>query len=161
MKLGILMAGCILLAACSKEQTAPQQGAQAQSAIPAAVPTTATAPASLVGTEWTLVEIGGKPVIANSKASLSFLEAGRAAGNASCNRFTGSVEIADEKIKFGPMASTRMACVAEDVNKQEMAYLDALAHADRFRVEDGVLLIYAGGSGSPLKFKRSEPAKSN
>jgi len=46
---------------------------------------TPAAPFSLVGTEWMLADLAGTPVIANSKASLAFPEAGRVAGNGSCN----------------------------------------------------------------------------
>jgi heat shock protein HslJ len=38
-------------------------------------------PVNLTGTQWTLEEIGGKPAIEHSKATLAFLEAGRVSGN--------------------------------------------------------------------------------
>ncbi|MGB2626262.1 MAG: META domain-containing protein [Candidatus Acidiferrum sp.] len=109
---------------------------------------------SLVGTEWILTELGGTAVVPNSKASLSFLEPGRAAGNASCNRFTGSVTIAGMAIKFGQMASTRMACVDEAVSAQEYQYLKLLGEADRYEIRDNSLLIYVGDSDKPLRFSR-------
>src|SRR5438445_10987684 len=49
-------------------------------------------PVNLTGTQWTLEEIGGKPVIEHSKATLAFLEEGRVSGNGSCNRFIGPAE---------------------------------------------------------------------
>ena len=78
----------------------------------------------------------------NSKASLSFLEAGRAAGNASCNRFTGASPLTGKAIKFGQMASTRMACADEAVSAQENQYLKLLGEANRYEVKDNSLLIY-------------------
>src|SRR5215470_5167243 len=61
----------------------------------------------LAGTEWSLEETEGKPVIANSRASLKFPNNTSVAGNGSCNRFTGSVDIMGRAMKFGPLAATR------------------------------------------------------
>jgi len=113
------------------------------------------APFSLVGTDWMLADLAGTPVIANSKASLAFPEAGRVAGNGSCNRFTGSVTISGDTLKFGPLASTRMACMDGGVSTQEDAYLKALGAATRYEYRDPDLLIYATGYDKPLRFTRS------
>jgi heat shock protein HslJ len=52
-------------------------------------------------------------VIADSRATLAFPEAGKVAGNGSCNRFTGAAELNGRAIKLGPLASTKMACMGE------------------------------------------------
>jgi heat shock protein HslJ len=117
-----------------------------------------SAPASLAGTEWILRDLAGTPALENVKATLAFLEAGRAAGNASCNRFTGSAEISGDTIKFGMLASTRMACADNAVSSQETEYLKALAAAKRFELKDYTLLIYAEGYDKPLRFTRTTPA---
>lgn len=119
---------------------------------------TPAAPVSLVGTEWMLADLAGTPVIANSKASLAFPEAGRVAGNGSCNRFTGSVTITGDTLKFGPLASTRMACMDGGVSAQEDAYLKALNAANRYEIGNGDLLIYATGYEKPLRFTRAPAA---
>lgn len=117
-------------------------------------PSAPASPVSLVGTEWILTDLAGTPVVPDSKASLSFLEGGRAAGNASCNRFTGGVTLTGNTIKFGQMASTRMACVDAAVNGQESEYLKLLGTANRYEVRDNLLLIYADGAEKPLRFAR-------
>lgn len=114
-----------------------------------------SAPASLTGTEWVLQDLAGTPASPNVKATLAFPEAGRAAGNASCNRFTGSAEISGDTLKFGMLASTRMACADEAVNSQETQYLKALAAAKRFELKDSTLLMYAEGYDQPLRFTRA------
>src|SRR5208283_1153990 len=91
-----------------------------------------SAPVSLTGTEWVLQDLAGTPALPNGKATLAFPEAGRVAGNASCNRFTGSAEVSGDTIKFAMLASTRMACVDNAVSSQEMEYLKALAAAKHF-----------------------------
>src|SRR5215472_4668290 len=92
------------LIACSSHDHEP---ANSSSAIPEV---------SLVGTEWLLRDLGGTPALASPQATLAFPEAGHVAGNGSCNRFTGSVEISGNTLKFGPLASTRMACMANGVS---------------------------------------------
>ena len=110
---------------------------------------------SLPGSEWRLVSLAGAPAIPNSKATLAFPEAGRVAGNGSCNRFTGSVVIAGDTLKMGALASTRMACLASDVSAQEDQYLKALGVATRYGYQEPFLLIYAEGYDQPLKFIRA------
>lgn len=76
-----------------------------------------------------LSDLAGTPVVPNFKASITFSDTGHASGNASCNRFTGAVSISGDSIKFGQLASTRMACV-------------------------NTPLIFADGSEKPLRFSR-------
>src|SRR5215469_13719025 len=90
---------CLMLGGCPADQKPAQ----------ATAPSTSAA-ANLSGTAWTLEDLGGKPAIANSQATLAFPEAGKVAGNASCNRFTGTAEISGNAMKFGRLASTRMMC---------------------------------------------------
>jgi len=121
-------------------------------------PTKAGTPAAaftLLGTAWMLADLAGTAVIGNSKASLAFPEAGRVAGNGSCNRFTGSVTISGDTLKFGALANTRMACMDGGVSAQEDAYLKALQGANRWEYRDPDLLIYSSGYDKPLRFSRA------
>ncbi len=113
----------------------------------------------MTGTEWLLQDLAGTPALTNVKATLAFPETGKAAGNASCNRFTGSVEVSGDTIKFGALASTRMACVDNAVSAQETEYLKALGAAKRFEWNEPTLLIYAEGYDKPLRFALAMPAK--
>jgi heat shock protein HslJ len=114
---------------------------------------------SLVGTDWLLTDLAGTSVIPDSKASLTFLEGGRASGNGSCNRFTGTYTVKGDSIKLGPFASTRMACMDGGVSAQEDQYLKLLAVAKRYEVKTGVLLIYVEGSDKPLQYARQTAPK--
>ncbi|MGB9435330.1 MAG: META domain-containing protein [Candidatus Acidiferrum sp.] len=114
---------------------------------------------SLPGTEWVLTDLAGTPALPGGKATLSFLEAGRVAGNGSCNRFTGSVAITGDTLKLGPLASTRMACVDNGISQQEDTYLKALAAATRYAYQDPYLLIYANGFDEPLRFTRASSSQ--
>src|SRR5580658_584300 len=114
-------------------------------------------PPSLIGTEWLLTDMPGTTVVLTSKASFSVLENGRAAGNSSCNRFASSVEINGSKIKFGPVAATRMACGEDALTTQETQFLRFLSAANRFEIHDPFLLLFAQGYNQPLHFSRIPP----
>lgn len=123
-------------------------------AIPAG-PAAAPAP-SLVGTEWRLEDLGGRGVLDRAQATLAFPEAGRVAGSGSCNRFFGSVTLEHDRIGFGQMGATRMACTGA-VGDQENRYLAALQQAGRFEVRGTALLIHVQGMDRPLRFIRTKP----
>src|SRR6266478_6082329 len=137
-KLGAVLLLSLLLLGCEPAKKPVQSASQEQSV-------------NLVGTHWFLEEIGGKPVIENSKATLTFPEGGRVAGSGSCNRFMGSAEVKSDTIKIGPLAGTKMMC-DQPASDQEATYLRALEGAQKFAVKDGKLLIYVAGSDAPLRF---------
>jgi heat shock protein HslJ len=116
--------------------------------------------ASLIGTEWVLRDLAGTPALDTPQATLQFPEAGRVAGSGSCNRFTGSIEVSGTSLKFGPLASTRMACMNNGVSDQEDRYLKALGAATRYALENGDLLIYSDAVAKPLRFARVAQPKS-
>ena len=107
----------------------------------------------LSGSEWLLEDLGGVAVLDKVQATVAFPESGKTAGNGTCNRFFGSVEIHGDAIHFGPLASSRMACPEELMN-QETKYLQALQSAERFEWKDPYLLIYSKGVEKPLRFSR-------
>ena len=106
---------------------------------------------SLWGTAWRLDSLGGVGVADSSQATLEFPTEGRANGNGSCNRFNGVVTIDGSTIQFGGLASTRKAC-AEDVMRQEDAYLAALRDAESFEAKGEEMRIYVAGQPEPLRF---------
>ena len=149
--LGFALAGSA--AACAHH---PQTSASPDVVVDEAESATGGLWGTLWGTEWRLEDLAGAGVLDRVEATLAFPETGRAAGNGSCNRFFGSVEISGDSIKFGPLASTRMAC-AEPVAMQEGKYLSALQNAERFAFDGSTLLIYAKGIEKPLRFVRASP----
>jgi heat shock protein HslJ len=106
----------------------------------------------LWGTAWRLSELNGAPVLENVKATLELARGGKATGNGSCNRFSGTVDVEADSIRFSALLSTRMAC-AETVMRQESAYLEALANAERYTREGNSMLVYLKGSAKPLRFE--------
>ena len=111
---------------------------------------------SLTGTEWRLEALGDSAVMERSQATLIFPEAGRVAGNGSCNRFFGSVRITQGHIGFDQMGSTKMACMGP-ANEQEARYLAALQKAERYELQGRTLLIHVQGMAQPLRFVQTRP----
>jgi heat shock protein HslJ len=108
---------------------------------------------SLTGSEWLLEDLAGAGAIDNVQATLTFPEANRVAGKASCNRFFGPAKIDGNAIQLGPFGATRMAC-PEAVMNQEARYLNALQAAQRFEWKDPYLLLHSKGVENPLRFTR-------
>jgi heat shock protein HslJ len=76
--------------------------------------------ATLAGSEW------GPEGAPDSRQFIAFKSAGEVMGHGGCNRFFGSYELEGKALRFGPLASTRMACA--DM-KSEHAFMSALQSA--------------------------------
>ena len=120
-------------------------------AVPGRTPAPPATEAQLVGTRWTLEDLGGAGVIDEARATLEFPEPGKVAGSGSCNSFFGTVSIDGNAIAISPLATTRMAC-AEVAAMQEVNYIRALQSAERYDLQGAALLIYVKGMQSPLRF---------
>jgi putative lipoprotein len=98
----------------------------------------------LVGPDWVVAEIEGRPVPAEPAARLHFTAEGRVAGTAGCNRILGGYRLAGESITFDGLASTMMACLAP-LGEQEERFKHALGAVRRWRPDPaGPLLLDAG-----------------
>lgn len=115
--------------------------------------------ASLQGSQWELVSLGGTPVIENSnKPTLTFPEPGRITGSASCNRYSGAAQITPEgKLALSApnaIAVTRMACAEAALNEQERRFLQLLGGAGQMRLEGDRLSILTGERADAMVFQR-------
>ena len=136
MKTYVSLASLVLIAGCAGSSTVGSRS-----------------PGSVTGTVWRLVELDGNPAVPGAEATLELSRDGRASGRGSCNRFSGTVAISGDRIEFGPLAATKMACVDAAANAQETKYLEALQKAERFDLEEGdTLLVYSSASDKPLRF---------
>lgn len=94
----------------------------------------------LVGTEWQLVQLDGKPVKPEEgKFTLTLLaEGNRFAGVGACNRLMGKYEATEKgALKIGPVASTMMACPRMEQEDAYTKMLEAITHYDM----DGPMLL--------------------
>lgn len=140
----------LVLVACAGGAHDPQAGVIGGGVIGG------VAASALWGTAWRLEDLSGTPVLERVEATLEFPEAGRAAGNGSCNRFFATVAISGDSISFRAIGSTRMAC-EEAVGVLETKYLSALQNAERFTRAGSTLSIHCKGMEQPLRFVRTSP----
>lgn len=91
---------------------------------------------------WELVSLNGEPVVEGTTISLEIKD-GQAGGSSGCNSYGGEVEIDGEKIQFGGMNMTLMACTDAGVMEQEGTYLGALEAVESFKL-DGEQLVLSG-----------------
>jgi heat shock protein HslJ len=102
----------------------------------------------LDATRWEAQWVSGVPAaqLAQRRPTLEFLAGEwRAAGNAACNRFSGSYTQSAGRLSFGALASTRMACTEPALNATETAYLRALEQTATYEISRGILVLRASG----------------
>ena len=102
----------------------------------------------LFGKTWTLTEMEGRN-FSDDKPNIEFnRDTKRVSGSGGCNRLSGGFEINGSRLKFSPIASTKMACLANDVQRVEGSFLDLLQKTTRFEIDGNKLRLYAGDGGT-------------
>jgi heat shock protein HslJ len=102
----------------------------------------------LEGTYWRAIELTGKPTPTQDpkrEAHLQFQAGGRVSGSDGCNRLAGSYELNRDRLTFGQMAATQMACLKPSGTEEPIR--DALKSASRFTIAgDRLELFDAAGT---------------
>src|ERR687896_2220569 len=119
--------------------------------IPACAITSRDATMDLPGTSWVLVDIDGAAPVGETPLSLTFDEQGGVNGSTGCNRFSGEVTIDGPALTFGPLATTRMACLDPAQGEQETAFLGALESVSGYTIDGQGRLVLEGDT--PLTFE--------
>jgi heat shock protein HslJ len=104
---------------------------------------------SLPGTAWQVEDIAGHGVVDRAPAFIRFQEDGRVSGHTGCNPFTGTATLAGNKLKFGPLATTRRACKPAFLD-QAVKFLKASEQVRRFDLDKNGLLRLLGPNGTPV-----------
>jgi heat shock protein HslJ len=81
---------------------------------------------------------------------------GNVNGKAACNTYNGAYQVDGDRISFGPLMSTMMACEPAAMD-QETGYLAALEMADTFEVQGESLKILDQHGEIVLEFVTTEP----
>jgi len=97
---------------------------------------------------WLAEDIRGGGGVDDLQSVLELGADGSVSGTGGCNRMAGQAEIDGERIAFGPLAATQMACVPAAMD-QEAKFFAALADARSWRADearDKLILLDAEGS---------------
>lgn len=113
------------------------------------------ADASLANTYWKPVELYGNPVgLGAGKKELHMVLSSQTAdvkGFSGCNRFRGQYERSGNALSFGPLASTRKACL--DGMDVEQIFLKAMEHMRRFAISGDSLVCFDADGRVILRFE--------
>jgi putative lipoprotein len=103
----------------------------------------AAGPLNLAGSEW-----GFAGEIGRTARFVQFRADGVVGGSSGCNRFTGAYKQKGDELTMGPLASTRMACPPE-VMEREQQFLTMLGNV-RYAEADDRKLTLKDGNGEVL-----------
>lgn len=108
---------------------------------------------SLVG-KWLAEDIMSAGVLDRLQTTLQVAADGAVSGNTGVNQYGGQATITKERIKFGPLVSTRRAGPAAAMN-QESKFTAALEKAASYRLDENGLLYFMDAQGAViLRFSR-------
>jgi heat shock protein HslJ len=77
------------------------------------------------------------------------------AGSGGCNRLSGSYELSGDRLTFGQMAGTMMACI--DGMETEKAFPGALGQAKKWRIAGQRLELFDAAGKSVARFETGPP----
>lgn len=102
-----------------------------------------TSEAALPAGKWLAESIRGAGVIDNLQSTVEIAKDGTVTGKGGCNGFGGKATITGDKIAFGTLVATQMAC-APAISDQEMKFLAALHDATRWLIDEarGKLILF-------------------
>lgn len=110
---------------------------------------------SLQGTYWKLEDIANKPVTEGDEQQEAHLifspEGGRVSGSGGCNRLTSSYRVDGHTMRFGDIASTRMACMHGA--ETESNFLAALEQVRGWKITGQRLELADGNGKIMLRFR--------
>ena len=153
------VASLLMFAACSVAPGSGSGGGGGSAAAARQVLPAAEATRRLESRRWELVYWEGQAVPHGDNGEpviLTFAE-GRVSGHAGCNRMNGGYELgpAAGQVRFGPAATTRMACEPGRM-AFESAFTAALAASTAIEFEGPRMRLRAPGGSAPLEFYERE-----
>jgi heat shock protein HslJ len=98
---------------------------------------------------WLIEQARSAPLIDKRSARLDFGPDGALSGNGSCNKLSARYTLEGNKLKIGPIVTTRMAC-PEALLEQEDRVLTALERAARAGVPPHGFLTLWDADGAVL-----------
>lgn len=96
----------------------------------------------LVGPTYVVTAIDGAAAPGGEGAATIAFTEGQVSGFSGCNRFAGPVEIVGDRLTFGPLMGTHMACLDPVRSTLEANFLAALGgRIARYQFQDGQLQL--------------------
>jgi len=109
----------------------------------------------LTGPTWRVTNYnngvrGVVSTVAGTQLSMVFGDDGRVSGDTGCNLFSGPYTLSGSSISFGPLATTRRACLSDEANQQEQQFLAALHATTTYELVGDRLTFRDGNAATQL-----------
>jgi heat shock protein HslJ len=132
-----------LLAACTPATSEKEQTPLSPEVIPSqasAAPAPAALPLQQTVWGWQYTRQSGVQLasVTPARYTLTFLEEGRLAVTADCNRGGTAYRIQDDRMTFELIAMTKMLCPADSLDRD---FLNGLHAVERYRINDKTLTL--------------------
>ena len=111
----------------------------------------------LAGNSWRVADLAGKAPLRDHPISMIFDAKGRLTGEASCNRFSGTFTVEEDRITVSRVRVTRRAC-EEPVMAQERQFLNLFEALTTWTITDENVLVLHGATGE-IKATRREKSE--
>jgi heat shock protein HslJ len=108
----------------------------------------------LVG-KWRTERVRGAASVEAAKTAFEVAADGRVSSTVGCNRIVGKPSLEGDRLRFGPLAATRMACPSP-LDRLETAYMAALDAVRSYRVEGTRLTLVDEAGRAAVVLVRSE-----
>ena len=109
--------------------------------------------ARLEDTHWRLIILGDAPL--TGPTMILDAKERRVSGSGGCNRLTGSYELDGDRLTFGAIASTRMAC--PQGMDTEQAFHEAMGRVSGWRIEGQHLELFDAADVRVARFEVWHP----
>ena len=113
-------------------------------------------PQMVIGRTWqwksTITPVKKIGVLEPERYTILLMTDGRVQATFDCNRGGGSYTIAEGKISFGPMISTRMACPPDSL---DASFMRDLQRATSFFAQDGELFLELPYDSGTMRFREA------
>lgn len=117
--------------------------------------TGAAYPHQLRDGEWRAVDINGIPIVEGSAVTLR-IDGGRVSGSSGCNYYSSTFQrLSDQRLRFGPITQTRMACGNEARNEQERRFGTILPQVVGYSFYPDGSLSLISADGRAIRFRRA------
>lgn len=116
---------------------------------------TATVQSALVGKVWYCQMLFAREVAEDSTLTIEFLADGKVKGSGGCNNFSGPYTLDGEKLRIGPLLSTKKSC-GPSLDEQEFTYQSFLSRIQTVKVDDDEMEMYSPEIVEPMVFSTSE-----
>lgn len=119
-------------------------------------------PAAVRAPTWTLTAMQGPAQdlqdLGSVGVTLRFGDDGRATGQGPCNGYSATVQAGGgSALTFGPVLSTKRACVDEGRNTLETEYFAALSSVSAYTLQGNQLQLTYNNGSSTLQFTSATP----